>query len=379
MTSMARILFLVTEDWYFLSHRLSVARACRTAGAEVAVACGVGEGREAIEREGIEVIPSQCLARRRASPGNILDMIRRLRSLLRRTPHDVVVNVSIVVVLAGTVAALLGGSKRIVNIVTGLGFVFVSDSPMAQIMRMGVLTALFLFARFPRVLMVAQNRHDFRMLESLGFKPERTLFLIRGSGVDIARFRPAEREPEERLVTFVGRMLESKGVLELLEAARLLKGRGYRIVLVGTPDPRNPQSIPEEKLLGEVAEGVVEYWGWRSDITTVYAQSAVAVLPSWREGLPKTLLEAAACGLPMIATDVPGCTEIVRHEETGLLVPVRDPHALAEAIDRLMTDRALRRRLGRNARRLVEMELSEDLVNQASCAVFLGETGSAER
>lgn len=372
MPQASRILFLVTEDWYFLSHRLSVARACHTAGAKVSVACGVGEGRDTIEREGIEVIPYPCLARRRISLRNILETIWRLRALLRRTPHDVVVNVSIFVVLAGTLAALFSGSKRIVNILTGLGFIFVSKSATARIMRAPVLVALFLFARSSRVLMVVQNRYDFEMLEKLGFKPAQTLFLIRGSGVDIEHFRPAERESKERLVTFVGRMLESKGVLDLLAAARLLKERRYRIVLVGTPDPTNPQSISDEELLRASADGVVEFWGWRSDIASIYRQSAMAVLPSWREGLPKTLLEAAACGLPMVATDVPGCTEIVRHEETGLLVPERDPQALAEAIDRMMTEESLRLRLGQNARRLVEAELSEASINRASCAVILG-------
>ena len=370
--SVLRVLFIVTEDWYFLSHRLSLARTCRAAGAEVSVVCGVENGRPVIEREGMDVVSCPALARRGMSPTNMLRACRHLLAILRRTPHDVVVNVSIAVVLMGTLVALMRGSPKIVNILTGLGFMFVSRSIAARISRLPVLASLFIFSRFSRVHMVVQNRTDFEMMRQLGFKPETSLHLIRGSGVDTTKFHPAEKRSEERLVTFVGRMLESKGVLDLIEAARLLQARKrrYRIVLVGAPDPKNPQSISEDVLEKAEAEGLLEYWGWQADILSVLQRSAITVLPSWREGLPKTLLEAAACGVPLIATDVPGCTEIVRHEDTGLLVPLRNPRELAEAIDVLMSSEEKMTRFGRNARFLVEKNMEQDVVNRKMCSII---------
>lgn len=371
-----RVLFMVTEDWYFLTHRLSLACALREAGAEVAVACGVADGREAIEQEGVRLVSCPFLARGGFGAASVLDTVRRLRSVLRATPHDVVVNVSIYVNLVGTLTALIAGSRRIVNVLTGLGFIFVSNSIRARVLRLAVRTVLRVYSRIPRVVMVVQNHDDLRLLEGLGFRPGRTLFLVRGSGVDADRHHPPAEPGPERLVTFVGRMLASKGAPELIEAARILRagGQAYRIALVGTPDPANPQTVAEEDLQRAQEEGIVEYWGWRDDIREIYQRSALAVLPSWREGLPKSLLEAAANGLAMVAADVPGCREIVRHEETGLLVPARDPAALAEAIDRLMSDDTLRDRLARNARRLVVEELAEGPVNRAMCDIILDRT-----
>ncbi len=369
-----RVLFVVTEDWYFLNHRLSLAGALRAAGVEVGVACGVAKGGEEIERRGIRLVSCPFLTRHGFGPAAVFGTVRRLRSVLRAVPHDVVVNVSIYVNMIGTLAALIAGARRIVNIVTGLGFIFVSDSPRARLLRRAVRFAFRVFSLAPRVVMVVQNRDDLHLLEGLGYRRGRNLFLIRGSGVDIDRYRPPTAPGKERLVTFAGRMLAFKGVPELIEAARILRtrGRAYRVVLVGTPDPANPQAVAEEDLQRAQADGIVEYWGWRGDIGEIYGRSALAVLPSWGgEGVPKSLLEAAACGLPMIATDVPGCREIVRHEKTGLLVPLRDPAALADAIGRLMSDDALRDCLGRNARRLVVEELANGPVNRAMCDVIL--------
>jgi len=188
---------------------------------------------------------------------------------------------------------------------------------------------------------------------------------IRGSGVDISRFR-ALPEPENGpvVVTLGGRMLLDKGVVEFIEAVRLLKHKGmsFRAILVGEPDPENPASIPDHQLLAWQSEEVIEWWGRQDDIPTVWKQSHIAVLPSYREGLPRTLLEAAACARPIIATDVPGCREIVQHESNGLLVPVKDPTALAHAIEQLIADKDLRHTMGRKGRELVQREFAESIV-----------------
>jgi glycosyltransferase involved in cell wall biosynthesis len=194
----------------------------------------------------------------------------------------------------------------------------------------------------------------------------------------LAAFRPAEKEKSEpKTAIFVARMLWSKGLAELIEAARLLKSRDrkYRIVLVGDVDPANPDSATEADLRTWQSEGLVEWLGKRSDVAALLRDADLAVLPSWREGLPKSLLEAAASGLAMVATDVPGCREIVHHGENGLLVPLRDSTALADAIEALMEDNALRETYGKAARELVERALCDSVIIAQTLAFVSGDKG----
>ncbi len=203
------------------------------------------------------------------------------------------------------------------------------------------------------------------LIESKTILPERTA-LIRGSGVDIQRFRPSpELDDGPVMATLVARMLRDKGILEFVEASRLLRQQGiqFRAVLVGTPDPDNPTSIPASQLEAWQAEGLVEWWGLNDDIPGVWAQSHIAVLPSaYGEGVPMSLIEAAACGRPIITTDMPGCREIVQHEKNGLLVPVKDSRMLADAIRRLIESPDLRKQMGQEGRKLVEEEFAESVV-----------------
>jgi len=201
--------------------------------------------------------------------------------------------------------------------------------------------------------------------------------LIRGSGVNVGAF-PVLPEPPARPLkaALVARMLWDKGVGELIEASRLLKQRGVplEILLIGPPDPQNPANIPEPQLRAWTEDGVADWRGATDDIVGVWREAAIAVLPSYREGLPKALWEAASCGRPLVATDAPGCREICRDNETGLLVPAPDgkpdPVRLADALQWLVQDDALRARLGAGARSLVEQELSEEIVTRATLDVY---------
>jgi glycosyltransferase involved in cell wall biosynthesis len=177
--------------------------------------------------------------------------------------------------------------------------------------------------------------------------PERS-HVVRSAGVDIEAYRPQPEPQGVPLVVFAGRMLWDKGLRELVEASRRLKQEDVRVrvALVGRPDPGNPASIPEAQLQAWQAEGAVEYWGWREDMARVFSDANLFCLPSYREGLPTTIIEAAACARAVVATDAPGCRDAVRHGETGLLVPPRDAGALAAALKTLITDPDLRRRMG---------------------------------
>lgn len=371
------IVFLVTEDWYFWSHRLPLARAARDVGARVVVAARMAAHEERIRAEGFETahIPFD---RAGLSPRRDFATIREITGLYRRLRPDIVHHVAVKPVLFGALAARLAGVPRVVNAMAGLGFLFTNERARTRVLRGVFLTGLRALGRGARSWTIVQNDDDRDVLLRAGLPAER-IATIRGSGVDARAFRPAPAEPEGAPVAVcVARMLWDKGVGELVEAARILRGRGVgmRVRLVGGGD-LNPASVPPETLKAWCEEGIVEVAGHSADVAGEYARAHVAVLPSYREGLPKSLLEAAACGLPLVATDVPGCREICREGETGLLVPPRDPAALAGALARLAADAELRRRLGANARRAVEEEFAQEIVVARTLTIYerLFETG----
>lgn len=368
-----KLVFYVTEDWYFCSHRLPVARAAQKAGLEIVVATRVDKHGGCIQQEGFRLIP---LAMRRRSKNPLREMaaIFEILRIYRREQPDLVHHVAMKPVIYGSLAARLAGVQAVVNALAGMGFVFSSDSRKAKLLRPWIRFALRLLFNKGRVKVILQNPDDQRLLTESGVLSVDRTVLIRGSGVDISRFR-ALPEPEDGLivVTLVARMLLDKGVFEFVQAVRLLRQEGFsfRAILVGKPDPENPASIPENQLLAWQSEEIVEWWGHRSDIPAVWAQSHIAVLPTtYGEGVPKSLLEAAACARPIIATDVSGCREIVQHEISGLLVPVKDPVALAHAIERLVTDQALRQRMGKRGRQLVEQEFAESIVVHKTLGLY---------
>lgn len=363
-------LIVVAEDWSFLSHRIPLARALKKAGYDVSIACRVQKHGEQIKEEGFNLIALN-LARESISPTSALKTVRDLRQLYQKQTPDVIIHSSLFLALLGSLAGLIGSHRRIVNLITGLGFIFIANTPKARLVRLAVTLFFRLFSTIKSIHVVVQNSDDQALFEKLGFRSQQTLHVIRGSGVDEKHFNPADLEPDTPQVTFVGRILWAKGVAELVEAARLLKARNKlpKIVLVGDPDPGNPQSATQEDLKKWADEGLVECWGRRSDIADIYQKSSIAILPSWREGLPKSLLEAAACGLPMIATDVPGCRELVKEGENGLLVPLQDPKAIAEAIEKLIDNPKLREKFGRAARKMVEDELNEQAIAAQTVSV----------
>ncbi|WP_181850390.1 glycosyltransferase [Thalassospira profundimaris] len=368
-----KTMIVCAEDWSFVSHRIGLGRAALVRGDEVVVACNAGAAAEGLRKEGFRVVDVP-IARGGLSPVKSLKTVKALACLIRRENPDVIVNVAIQCVVLSVFAGMLVGAKRSVNMITGLGFLFVSGGAKAKIVRAIVSVILRVYARFGSVHVIVQNQDDLALMTGLGFKESR-IDLVRGSGVDISAFSPAQKAPGvPKTAIFVARMLWSKGLAELVEAARLLKSRGrnYRFLLVGDADLANPDSAHETDLSQWQKDGLVEWLGKRSDVAALLREADLAVLPSWREGLPKTLLESAACGLAMVATDVPGCREIVRHNENGLLVPLRDANTLANAIEELMEDDAKRTEFGKAARKLVEDELCDGVIIAKTLAVVTG-------
>lgn len=359
-----RLLYLVTEDWYFVSHRIALARAARDAGWEVHVACRVREHGGPIRSEGFVLHP---LSWRRGSLNPIRELaaVAEIFRLYGRVRPALVHHVAMKPVIYGSLAARLLRIPAVVNAMAGMGFAFTGESLKSRALRAIATRAFRLLLGGRGRRLVVQNVDDAALFRDHRLLAPDRIAIIPGSGVDIVRFQPMpEPETGPAVAILVARMLWDKGIGETVEAARLLKKEGVpvEVHLVGPPDPENPAAIPEATLEAWNAEGVVRWRGASRDIPAVWRAGHIALLPSYREGMPRSLLEAAACGRPIVTTDVIGCRALVRHEVDGLLVPKGDARALADAIRRLALDPELRRRLGAAARRRVESEFSDAVI-----------------
>jgi glycosyltransferase involved in cell wall biosynthesis len=364
-----RLLYVTAEDWAFLSHRLPMARAARDAGFDVHVATRVQNGRAAIEAEGftLHAIP---FARGSLSPLATLTTLAALRRVNSDVAPDVTHHVALQSTILGLVATL-GRRTACVNAFIGLGYAFTSASAKARALRLAIGAMLRPLVDRDGSIALVQNADDMAVLMSLGI-PKRRIALIPGSGVDVNRFTPLPEPPPPLTFGFVGRLLDDKGVRTLGEAFRLLRGRGSdaRLLIAGTPDPANPASVTEVEAQSWNKEPGITWLGHVGDVAGLWARAHVAVLPSRREGLPLSLMEAAACGRAMIASDVPGCREVVIHEQTGLRFPVDNAPALAAAMERLADAPDLRARYGAAARQLAEQKFASDLIGRQTVELY---------
>ncbi|MFZ2018544.1 MAG: glycosyltransferase family 4 protein [Methyloceanibacter sp.] len=365
-----RLLYVVTEDWYFLSHRLPMARAAKNAGYEVHVATRIKDGKAAIEREGF-VPHALSWSRGSLSPLGSFAAIRELRRLFNELEPDILHNISLKPVLLGTTACLGLARTAVVNSLTGLGTLFIGEAKVSGATRRLVRLALSRLLRRKRSKIVVQNPDDRAFVIGLGV-PEEAIVVIGGSGVDTHVLTPLPEPPLPVTAAYVGRMLADKGVLTLIEAFSSLGKRGVplKLLLAGDCDKENPGSLAPEQLREFASLYDIEWLGHVADIRTVWARANFAVLASRREGLPKSLLEAAACGRAMVATDAPGCREIAIEGVTAITVPVDDAAALAGAMEKLASDSDLRKRFAANARALVESKFSADAIGKETVGLY---------
>ncbi|WP_159060699.1 glycosyltransferase family 4 protein [Rhodopseudomonas palustris] len=363
---MTRIVFVATEDWSIITYRLPVLRAARDAGYEIHVITRVDRHRQAIEAEGAVVHPID-FRRGSSRPDYLARTVVSVRRLYKEIRPDIVHSFAVQAVIVATLATT-GLELRVVNSVTGLGTVFTSARGIVPQVIAMLLPRLL--AR-PLTSAVVQNQDDVDFLRLLGV-PERNIDLVAGSGVDVDVLLPMSEPLGEPTIAYVGRMLEDKGVRTLVEAHRILRraGKAPRLLLAGTTDPLNPSSIPEGQVRSWGEEPGVIWLGHVENIAEVWRAAHIAVLPSRREGLPKSLLEAAACGRPLIASDVPGCRAAVRSGANGLLYPFGDANALAAAIVRLVDDPELRRRYGEESRRRAIEEFSSARIGREIVGIY---------
>ena len=358
--SRPRLLFLMNEALFFTTHRLPVAEAAQKAGYEVYVAAPFEDGPVAVIRGHGFHYHDLPLKRGGRSLFGELRLLARCFQLIHRIKPDLVHHVAMKPVIYGGLASRLLGVPGVVHAITGLGFLFIRDDWQARTLR-ALIRPLYRYALgHPNARVIFQNPDDLELFLGQGLVRQEVTLMIKGCGVDMSVFAPGPVPDEPLVVMFPARILGDKGVYEFIHAARALKAAGTtaRFVLVGRRDPANPTDVPEATIRGWEAEGLVEWWGFRSDMAAVLPKAHIVCMPSYREGLPRGLIEAAACGLPIVTADVPGCREVVCHGKSGFLVPVRDGPATAEAIGKLLQDGELRASMGRAARRLALAEFT---------------------
>lgn len=365
---MTKLFIVVNVDWFFLSHRLPIALEAKQRGMDVTVLAIEEENKgNEIRSHGLKFI---SLPSSRGGK-NLFDDFRFsvfLWRIYKNEQPDIVHHVAIKPVLYGSFAARLAGVPKIVNAISGLGSSFLTKSVTTSLIKL-----LYRYSQSGNhISVIVQNIDDKNELKRMCRIPDSRIFLIRGSGVNISKYL-YQREPQGKpiRIVLVSRMLWDKGIREFVEAAKLLRqkyGQDLEFWLVGKVDIQNDSSISEGQLLDWNKEGNVNWVGYQPDVKRLYAESHIAVLPSYREGLPKSLIEAMAIGRPIVTTDAPGCRELVN--ENGILVKVNDVSSLSRAIERLVLNENLRIEMGKIGREIVEKELSLNIILDQTFEIY---------
>lgn len=366
-----KLLFVVNVDWFFLSHRLPIALEAMQSGFEVHIATGITDKLNVLQSHGLKV-HSLNLVRGGISVLNAVKTIVELRRIFMQIKPDVVHLVTIKPVLLG---GLVGRWLRVpvlVSAISGLGYVFTSRGKLARPLKLVVGRIYSWALGHHNQIVIFQNPDDRDILTKATGLSETKVEMIRGSGVNLKQHTLTPELTGLPVVLFPARLLADKGIFEFVQAATLLRAKGIsaRFALAGMVDSANPTSISQAQLDSWLAEGTVEHWGYRTDMPQVISSANLVVLPSYREGLPKVLLEAAACGRAVVTTDVPGCRDAIEPDVTGLLVPVRNAESLACAIEQLLIAPERRLKMGLAGRQLAEKEFDVRAVVDKHIAIY---------
>ncbi len=369
---MKKILYLVTEDWYFWSHRRHLAEQAIKAGYKVSLVTKPGAYSEKISAMGINVFPVD-IARSISSPLRELKTIYILIGIYRKVSPDLLHHVSLKSIFLGSIASLFARSPKIINAYTGLGYIFISTTWFSKLFRLFFFSMLSLLTRSNKYYSIVQNNDDAILLKDRGLIHYDRYTLIPGSGVDIEEFKyTPEQDTNIPIVMFASRLLVDKGIYDFIEACKLIKKDNVssKFILVGSVDLQNPSSINESEVESWVEDYLVEWWGCRSDMYEVICQSNIICLPSYREGLPKVLLEAASIGRAIVATDVPGCRDCVQNGVNGFTVPPRDPVSLALAIKQLIGADETRRKMGKAGHDMIRNRYDVSTINHRTLSLY---------
>ncbi len=368
-----KLLYLATEDWYFVSDTLPLARAAKAEGYDVFVAARENGKRSVIADAGLTFLPLRRMSRSSIGPASHIGGILELKELYEKLRPGLVHHIALKPALYGSLAARRITNLPVINSIMGLGYVFASSDLKARAIRPLVSIALARAILQPRSRTLVQNSDDLDDLAKIAPAARDNLRLLQGSGVDHRKFYPTPEPEGPPVIVLPARLLAHKGIAQFVAAARILKSKGIaaRFALVGEPDPDNHASVRPAEIAAWISDGLVEHWGFRADMPAVYRSANIVCLPTYyREGLPRVLLEAAASSRAIVATDVPGCREVVAHGVTGWLVKPRDATALAAALEQAIAEPARRLNYATTARQLVETRLSADIIIAATLAIY---------
>lgn len=361
-----RILFVVNDSTFFLSHRSAIALSAKAEGYDVHVATAFGVASEKITDLGLNYHQIH-LSRSGINPISELKSLISIYKLFSYLQPDLVHLVTIKPVLYGGLIARIKKTSSVVAAISGLGSVFTAKSKLGKVLRYLVLQIYKVSLGHKNIKVIFQNPDDKNKLASANVIREEDTAMIRGSGVDLSLCHVKDEPAGIPIIAMAARLLKEKGVLVYVEAARIIRLRGIsaRFLLIGAPDPGNPSSVTESEIKAWVNENIIESLGFRTDIPQIFSAVNIVTLPSfYGEGLPKVLIEAAACARPVITTDNPGCRDAIEKDVTGLLVAPQNPQQLADAIEKLILNKELRIEMGNAGRKLAEKEFRlESVVN----------------
>jgi len=368
---MTKLHFVVNEDWAFISHFFERAIAAQSAGYNVRISAHCGEKKVVLEGAGFTLYPHEISR----SGTNPLVEIRNLIALVkvfRKSQPDIIHLIALKPIVIGAIAARIYGKAQVVCAPIGMGYLFSSNDRKARFLQPVIRFLLRRLLNLKNTQVIIENDEDCQSLISKKFVKQSNIRVIKGAGVDLSLYKATPENLGTQVVTMFARVLRDKGVLDYVEAAKIVHREFPNAVfqLVGDCDPGNPTSFTESEVRSWESAGSITWCGYRTDVPELLAASNIVCLPSYREGLPKTLIEACAAQRAIVATDVTGCREVVAHGSNGLLVPVRNPERLAEAISQLLGDPVQRTAFAKNGRTRAENEFASSIVIERTLAVY---------
>ncbi|MBL41719.1 MAG: glycosyltransferase family 1 protein [Rhodospirillaceae bacterium] len=349
-------IFIVLNDLpFFITHRLPLALEAKKNGLEVHVLAPYHKKSLEIINEYNIQFHSIPLKRGGKNPFLELKLFISIWRLISKNKPNLIHFVSMKPVLYGGIIARLLNIQGTVNAITGLGFLFVTSNFLNKIIRKFVLLIYKFSLNHKNSISIFQNSDDLELFIDRNLVDRTKTVMIKGCGVDVDVFTPINKFVDNRIIMFPARIIGDKGANEFFDAAKILKNEGIiaRFVIVGRTDPDNPTNIDEIKIKKLIEENIIEWWGFSENMSETLSKATIICLPSYREGLPKVLIEAAALEKPIVTTDVPGCREIVINERNGLLVPVRDSKNLSLALKKLIENKDMQKEMGIEGRKLV--------------------------
>lgn len=360
-----RVLFIITEDWALISHRLHLVDAAIAVGYEVGLATRINNHYHILKRHGVKIYEWN-LRRRSLNPIREIITLVRLYQILWLFKPDIIHAVAQKPVIYAGLVKRFYRKIAFIGTLGGVGYIFTNNSLKASLLKPVVTTFLKLALMQKKTRLILQNKDNIDIVKNIGIVDQRNVRLIRGAGVETDKFLPSKVPDGIPIVILPGRLLWDKGVGEFIRVAKRIRERDIkaRFVLVGSIDLDNPESVPQGKIDKWVKLGIIEQWGRCDDMETVYQQTSIVCLPSYNEGLPKVLLEAASCSRPAVAFDVPGCREVIQNNVNGFLVEFGNEYELERVLIKLIKNKKLCNIMGKKGRKIAETKFSSLIINR---------------